>query len=102
MKKLDEAAVKALSQTLPAWRYDAQRGGTITREFKFGDFTQAFGFMTQVALAAEKHDHHPEWSNVYNRVTMTWTTHDAKGLSSNDVELALIADQAYARLAGQA
>ena len=102
MKKLDQSAVDALPQTLPAWRYDAQRGGTITREFKFADFTQAFGFMTQVALAAEKHDHHPEWSNVYNRVTMTWTTHDAKGLSGKDVELALIADQAYARLAGQA
>ena len=102
MKKLDESAVAALPQSLPAWRYDAQRGGTITREFRFGDFSQAFAFMTQVALAAEKHDHHPEWSNVYNRVTMTWTTHDAKGLSSKDVELAIIADQAYARLAGQA
>ena len=102
MKKLDESAVAALSQSLPAWRYDAQRGGTITREFRFGDFNQAFAFMTQVALAAEKHGHHPEWSNVYNRVTMTWTTHDAKGLSSKDVELAMIADQAYARLAGQA
>ena len=99
MKKLDESTVGALPQTLPAWRYDAQRGGTLTREFRFADFSQAFAFMTQVALAAEKHDHHPEWSNVYNRVTMTWTTHDANGLSSKDVELAMLADQAYARLA---
>jgi len=99
MKKVDDAGVSALAQTLPAWRYDAARGGTITRELKFDDFTQAFGFMAQVALAAEKHDHHPEWSNVYNRVTVTWTTHDVKGLSTKDVELAGICDRVYARLA---
>lgn len=95
MKRLDDAAIRLLAQTLPAWRYDAQRGGTLTREFKFENFSQAFGFMTQVALAAEKHDHHPEWSNVYNRVTITLTTHDAAGLSAKDVELAKIADQAF-------
>ena len=95
MERLDDAAIRSLGETLPAWRYDAPRGGTITREFKFDNFTQAFGFMTQVALAAEKHDHHPEWSNVYNRVVMTLTTHDVQGLSANDIELARIADQAY-------
>jgi 4a-hydroxytetrahydrobiopterin dehydratase len=99
MKRLDEAAIRALGQTLPAWRHDAVRGGTITREFKFENFNQAFGFMTQVALAAEKHDHHPEWSNVYNRVTITLTTHDAEGLSTKDVELAKIADHAFAAFA---
>jgi len=99
MKRLDDAAIRSLGETLPAWRYDAQRGGTITREFKFDDFNQAFGFMTRVALAAEKHDHHPEWSNVYNRVTIVLTTHDASGLSAKDVELAKIADHVFAAFA---
>ena len=74
--------------TVPQWRHDAARGGTITREFMFASFVEAFGFMTQVALLAEKADHHPEWSNVYNRVTITLTTHDANGLSLRDIELA--------------
>ena len=72
---------------LPAWTYDAGRDA-ITRRFTFKDFSQAFGFMTRVALLAEKADHHPEWSNVYNRVDIVLTTHDAGGLSSRDVDLA--------------
>jgi 4a-hydroxytetrahydrobiopterin dehydratase len=60
----------------------------IVREFKFADFNEAFGFMTRVAIAAEKADHHPEWSNVYNRVSITLTTHDAGGLSKRDIALA--------------
>lgn len=99
MKRLDEAAVRALGDTLPAWRYDSQRGGTITREFRFADFNQAFGFMARVALAAEKRDHHPEWSNVYNKVVVTLTTHDAAGLSARDVDLARAIDE-IARGAG--
>lgn len=101
MNKLDEAAVRALGETLPAWRYDPQRGGTITREFRFADFSRAFGFMARVALAAEKRDHHPEWSNVYNRVTVTLTTHDAGGLSSRDVDLAREIDEIHAGSAGR-
>lgn len=81
---------------LPGWHFDAERGGTIKREFKFADFVQAFAFMTRVALVAEKHDHHPEWSNVYNRVSITLTTHDAGGLTMKDVALARAADDAYA------
>ncbi len=99
MKKLDDAALSGLTQTLPAWRFDAQRGGTLTREFRFDDFAQAFGFMTQIALAAEKRNHHPEWSNVYNRVVITLTTHDVKGLSTNDIELAAVVDRVYAQWA---
>ncbi|WP_157267916.1 4a-hydroxytetrahydrobiopterin dehydratase [Azohydromonas aeria] len=96
MKKLDDQDIRALREALPAWRFDAQRGGTITREFRFADFAQAFGFMAQVALAAERLNHHPEWSNVYDRVTVTLTTHDAGGLSTNDLELARCIEQAFA------
>jgi 4a-hydroxytetrahydrobiopterin dehydratase len=95
MRKLDAAALRTLAATLPAWRFDAQRGGTITRSFEFGNFVEAFAFMTHIALEAEKRNHHPEWSNVYNRVVITWTTHDAHGLSTDDVELAQVADAHY-------
>jgi 4a-hydroxytetrahydrobiopterin dehydratase len=64
----------------------------IHRGFRFGDFGEAFGFMARVALLAEKQDHHPEWSNVWNRVEITLTTHDAKGLSERDLALAAAID----------
>ena len=64
----------------------------IQRSLKFADFNEAWGFMTRVALAAEKADHHPEWSNVYNRVEIVLSTHDAGGLSAKDVALAKIID----------
>jgi 4a-hydroxytetrahydrobiopterin dehydratase len=79
------------------WSRDASRDA-ITREFVFADFNRAFAFMTQIALAAEKADHHPEWSNVYNKVRITLTTHDAGGLTQKDLDLARFADEAYARL----
>ena len=97
MKRLEQPRVDELMAELPQWRFDAARGGTIEREFRFDDFRQAFGFMTQIALAAERHDHHPEWSNVYNKVKIVFTTHDAGGLSMKDIELARIADKAYGR-----
>jgi 4a-hydroxytetrahydrobiopterin dehydratase len=96
MQKLSPEALAALPRTLPAWRHDPQRGGTLTREFLFEDFAQAFGFMAQVALAAERLNHHPEWSNVYNRVSVTLTTHDAQGLTALDLELARVAERAHA------
>ncbi|MXU64890.1 4a-hydroxytetrahydrobiopterin dehydratase [Oceanomicrobium pacificus] len=80
-----EAVLERLSQH--GWDLDGDRDA-ITRTFKFKDFNAAFGFMARVALWAEKLDHHPEWSNVYNRVTVTLTTHDAGGLSAKDVTLA--------------
>ena len=64
----------------------------IQRSFKFADFNHAWGFMSRVALAAEKADHHPEWSNVYNKVEITLSTHDAGGLSAKDVALAKFID----------
>lgn len=90
-------AVRDKLSELPHWQFSSERGGTITRELVFTDFAQAFGFMTQIALEAEKRRHHPEWSNVYNRLRITLTTHDAGGLSMNDIELAGVIDQAFAR-----
>jgi 4a-hydroxytetrahydrobiopterin dehydratase len=98
MEKLSPEAAAGMLAGLPDWQHDQARGA-ISRNFRFADFAEAFGFMTQIALAAEKHNHHPEWSNVYNQVTMTWTTHDAGGLSERDIQLARHADEAYARFA---
>ena len=87
--------VEALSETeraealdaLPDWDYDEARDA-IVRRVTFGDFAEAFGFMARVAILAEKADHHPEWSNVYNRVDILLTTHDSGGLSPRDIDLA--------------
>lgn len=97
MHKLSESERAQALQALPAWQYDALRGA-IGQTYQFADFNQAFGFMAQVALAAEKHNHHPEWSNVYNRVSITWTTHDVDGLSTNDIAMARWCDQVAARV----
>jgi 4a-hydroxytetrahydrobiopterin dehydratase len=70
----------------------AREGKAIERTFRFADFSEAFAFMTRVALLAEKADHHPEWFNVYNRVEITLTTHDAGGLSQRDVAMATAID----------
>jgi 4a-hydroxytetrahydrobiopterin dehydratase len=78
-----ERALAELSQ----WRFDEQRGG-IARSFAFRDFSEAFAFMTRVALAAEQADHHPEWSNVWNKVEIFLTTHSAGGVTAKDAELA--------------
>ena len=82
----DEDRAEALD-ALDEWDFDEARDA-ITRTFTFGDFSEAFGFMARVALLAEKADHHPEWSNVWNRVDIALTTHDAGGLSHKDVALA--------------
>ena len=77
--------------SLPDWTHDAERDG-IRRRFTFKDFNEAFAFMTRVALLAEKADHHPEWSNVWNRVDILLTTHDADGLSTRDIQMATAID----------
>lgn len=77
--------------TLPAWSYDAERFA-LRRELVLEDFSQAFGLMTRIALEAEKNDHHPEWSNVYNRLSVWLTTHDAGGVSWRDVAMARTID----------
>jgi 4a-hydroxytetrahydrobiopterin dehydratase len=72
----------------------------MTREFAFKDFNRAFGFMTQVALYAEKADHHPEWFNVYNKVRITLSTHDAGGITEKDLALASFCDECYLKFKG--
>jgi len=84
--RLSDAEVTALIAEAPAWTL-RDDGKALTRTFKFKDFNAAFGFMTRVALYADKADHHPEWFNVYNRVEMTLTTHDADGLSARDAAM---------------
>jgi 4a-hydroxytetrahydrobiopterin dehydratase len=93
--RLDSSALAQALTKLPHWGYHASRGGTITRSFGFADFRQAFAFMTDVAAEAESRGHHPEWFNVYNRVDITLTTHDAGGLTTRDIDLARVADAAY-------
>ena len=91
-QKLDEAARKGLAARLPGWTMATGRDA-IQRTFKFKDFSEAFGFMTRAALVAEKMDHHPEWSNVWNRVDVTLSTHSAGGLTELDAKLAEAMDK---------
>jgi len=93
--KLDDAARKAIPARLPEWRL-ADGRDAIQRTFRFKDFSEAFGFMARAALVAEKMDHHPEWTNVWNRVDVTLATHSAGGLTKLDLELA----EAMDRIAG--
>jgi 4a-hydroxytetrahydrobiopterin dehydratase len=94
-QKLDTAARRDLAGRLPQWTLAGDRDA-LQRTFKFKDFSEAFGFMTRGALVAEQKNHHPEWFNVWNRVEVTLSTHDAGGLTHLDVELA----EAMDRLAG--
>ena len=82
----DEDRAEALDR-LDEWDYDEARDA-ISRRFLFADFSECFGFMTRVALLAEAQEHHPEWSNVWNRLDIVLTTHDAGGLSARDVKMA--------------
>lgn len=87
IETLSEAERADALDGLPDWDYDEGRDA-IARRFVFTDFAEAFAFMTRIALLAEKMDHHPEWSNVWNRVDILLTTHDAGGLSTRDILLA--------------
>jgi 4a-hydroxytetrahydrobiopterin dehydratase len=91
---LSSDAIALLPEQLPSWTL---KEGKLHRELRFADFSEAFGFMARVALAAERLNHHPEWSNVWNRVVINLTTHDCGGLSSLDLALA----QRIDALAGQ-
>lgn len=85
IEKLTDSEIKTRLATLAGWTI---AGDKLHREYEFADFVEAFGFMTRVALLAEKAGHHPEWFNVYNKVTVDLTTHDAGGISAYDFDLA--------------
>ena len=85
LAKLSDEQIKKELVNLPGWSIV---NGKLHKEFIFKDFIEAFGFMTTAALHIEKMNHHPEWSNVYNRLTVNLTTHDAKGISEKDFKLA--------------
>ena len=87
MKTLSDPDRAALLAALPAWRLEPGRDA-IVREIKFDSFSAAWGCMSRIALVAERMDHHPEWSNTYNRLRIVLTSHDAGGLSSRDAEMA--------------
>ncbi|CAO3589096.1 unnamed protein product [Absidia cylindrospora] len=93
MSTLSDSQRRTLLQPLltSGWAIVENRDAII-KKFEFSDFNQAFGFMTRVALKADKMDHHPEWFNVYNRVEITLSTHDCGGLSTRDIDLALFCD----------
>ena len=89
-------------KSLPDWRVADDARPALTRTLRFADFNAAFGFMTRVALTADKMDHHPEWSNVYDRVEVLLTTHDANGVTDKDVALARFIDKTAAEMGGRA
>jgi len=86
-EKLNAEAIAAAKGKLSGWTVN-EGAGELVRSFKFKDFSEAFGFMTRVAMLADKADHHPDWSNAYNKVEITLSTHDAGGLTEKDVDLA--------------
>jgi len=97
--RLDDLEIHARLATLPGWEL---REGKLRREYRFADFSTAFAFMTRCALRAEQLNHHPEWSNVYNRVDVALTTHDADGVTELDFQLAQAMEQFAGGLASRA
>ena len=95
MPKLSETDLQSALAELSGW---SLANGKLHREYKFSDFIHAFGFMATAALAIEKMNHHPEWFNVYNRVTVYLTTHDAGGITAKDITLAKLLDATAAKL----
>lgn len=91
---MDDKAIAMGLEQLDGWRRD---GNTLRKRFEFKDFSEAFGWMARVALAAEKADHHPDWTNVYNRVDVALSSHDVGGITERDFDLAAAMDRLYAR-----
>ena len=87
LTKLSQEQIKNELKNMPGWAVVA---GKLHKEFQFDDFNQAFGFMTRAAMHIEKINHHPEWFNVYNKLIVDLTTHDAEGITENDIKLAKI------------
>jgi len=98
--RIGTAELENALRDLPLWQRvessDVSARDSLHRDFRFADFNAAFGFMSRVAMMAERMDHHPEWSNVYNRVAVTLSTHDAGGVTELDLRLARFCDEAAA------
>jgi 4a-hydroxytetrahydrobiopterin dehydratase len=94
-KKLSDIEVNSALTQLPGW---AVKNDKLHRDYKFPDFAHAFGFMATAAIPIEKMNHHPEWMNVYNRVSVDLTTHDSGGITAKDFELARLLDKVAAKL----
>jgi 4a-hydroxytetrahydrobiopterin dehydratase len=94
-QKLTAEAIKTALKDLPAWSVQHEK---LHREYKFPDFAHAFGFMAAAAIEIDKRDHHPEWLNVYNRITIDLTTHDSNGITQKDVDLARLLEQLSTKL----
>jgi 4a-hydroxytetrahydrobiopterin dehydratase len=94
-QKLTPEALDTALKELTVWSIQNDK---LHREYRFPDFAHAFGFMTIAAIEIDKRNHHPEWSNVYNRVTVDLTTHDSKGITQKDVDLARLLEQLAAKL----
>ena len=86
---------ETLKNELVSWKLTSDGRETMTKEFKFSNFKEAFSFMTIISLKAEEINHHPEWFNVYNKVQITLTTHDVSAISEKDIELAKFIDKSY-------
>lgn len=97
----DRLELDTVLKDLPLWRVEPGERPAIRRDLKFADFNAAFGFMTRVALWADKADHHPEWSNAYNGVEIVLTTHDAGGVTEKDLALARFIDEAAVAMGGK-
>ncbi|MDO8411592.1 MAG: 4a-hydroxytetrahydrobiopterin dehydratase [Phenylobacterium sp.] len=93
MSRPERIGAEAALAELPGWRAGEGERETLVRTYRFADFNTAFGFMARVALMAETLDHHPEWFNVYSRVDVTLTTHDAGGVTALDLKLARFMDE---------
>lgn len=98
VEKLDPKARATALATLTGW-HEVEGRDAIAKSYRFKDFSQAFGWMTRVALVAERNDHHPEWSNVYRNVEVTLATHEAGGVTERDIELAKAMDRIAAEFA---
>ncbi len=95
--------IESFTKKNKPWRYHRVKGrAVLTRSYHFSDFTLAFGFMTSVALKAEQMNHHPEWFNVYNKVEVTLTTHDAGGVTALDLKLAAFMDKVAKKMGAKA
>ena len=94
LQKLSEKDIEAFINSHNGWTH-SQANSCLQKKFKFKNFNEAFGWMTRVALVAEKMDHHPEWSNVWNKVDVNLITHDANGITSKDIKLAQLMDSFY-------